>query len=129
MNIEVQRIKPTRSRPNAVRQDRIDSKPTTFSSSNEWTVKSGCHFNCINQSMGIQIVSSKYDQSTNIQLCHAEIFVNVLKQKYLFQKFISFKYLLLCRLVINFYLHKSLRRIFAKNIKQRCVVCPGVECK
>lgn len=42
----------------------------------EWIVKSGCHFSCINQSMGIQIISSKMDRTTNIQLCNAEFIVS-----------------------------------------------------
>lgn len=42
----------------------------------EWIVKSGCHFSCMEQSKGIQIVSSKIDHSTNIQLCQAETIVS-----------------------------------------------------
>ncbi|XP_055536789.1 A disintegrin and metalloproteinase with thrombospondin motifs adt-1 [Wyeomyia smithii] len=36
---------------------------------NKWEVKSGCHFSCIGKAKGIQIVASKIDIRTNIQLC------------------------------------------------------------
>ncbi|XP_038120942.1 A disintegrin and metalloproteinase with thrombospondin motifs adt-1, partial [Culex quinquefasciatus] len=36
---------------------------------NQWEVKSGCHFNCMEKSKGIQIVASKMDIRTSIQLC------------------------------------------------------------
>lgn len=35
----------------------------------KWRNKSGCYFSCIQQARGLQTVVSKYDFSTNIQLC------------------------------------------------------------
>lgn len=76
INQDFQRSKfSARNRAVSIRQDKTDLTPSAFSS--EWIVKSGCHFSCINQSMGVQIVASKRNQSNNIQLCHAEIFVRV----------------------------------------------------
>ncbi|XP_058833011.1 A disintegrin and metalloproteinase with thrombospondin motifs adt-2 isoform X2 [Topomyia yanbarensis] len=37
--------------------------------SNNWEAKSGCHFSCMEKAKGIQIVASKTDIRTNIQLC------------------------------------------------------------
>lgn len=39
----------------------------------QWVVKSGCHFSCMEQSSGIQVVASIKDRSMNIQLCQAQI--------------------------------------------------------
>lgn len=74
----LQKSKLTRIRSNALRQHRneLHSHNHTVFSTNEWTVKSGCHFNCIENSMGIQIVSSNLDHSTNIQLCYTEFIVS-----------------------------------------------------
>lgn len=41
-----------------------------------WTVKSGCHFSCMEQSTGVQIISSRLNSATNIQLCSPDILVN-----------------------------------------------------
>lgn len=73
-----QRPKSNRIRMSPLRQNRDEqhNQTETVFSTDEWIVKSGCHFSCINQSMGIQIISSKIDQSTNIQLCNAELFVS-----------------------------------------------------
>lgn len=35
----------------------------------KWRNKSGCYYSCIQQARGLQTVTSKYDYSTNIQLC------------------------------------------------------------
>lgn len=35
----------------------------------KWKNKSGCYYSCIQQAKGLQTVVSKYDFSTNIQLC------------------------------------------------------------
>ncbi|CAO1420311.1 unnamed protein product [Diamesa serratosioi] len=35
----------------------------------KWRNKSGCYYSCINQAKGLQTVVSKYDFSTNVQLC------------------------------------------------------------
>lgn len=40
-----------------------------------WITKSGCHFSCIDMSKGIQLVSSRRDYSSNIQLCSPEAVV------------------------------------------------------
>lgn len=43
-----------------------------------WNVRSGCHFGCIEQSKGIQIVETYTpDRKSNIQLCEAEPIVSV----------------------------------------------------
>lgn len=42
----------------------------------QWEVKSGCHFSCMEQSSGIQVVTSVKDRSMNIQLCQAQIDVS-----------------------------------------------------
>lgn len=41
----------------------------------KWEVKSGCHFGCMEYSKGIQVVASKTDNSTNIQLCEPNVMV------------------------------------------------------
>lgn len=38
---------------------------------NKWNTKSGCHYSCIDSAKGLQLVSNKYDLSSNIQLCNA----------------------------------------------------------
>lgn len=43
-----------------------------------WTVRSGCHFGCMEYSKGIQIVTSTIDNATNIQLCEPEVIVELL---------------------------------------------------
>lgn len=35
----------------------------------KWRNKSGCYYSCIQYAKGLQTVASKYDYSTNIQLC------------------------------------------------------------
>ncbi|XP_062131413.1 A disintegrin and metalloproteinase with thrombospondin motifs 16 isoform X1 [Drosophila sulfurigaster albostrigata] len=35
----------------------------------EWQVISGCHSNCMTESMGVQVVSSRRTQERNVQLC------------------------------------------------------------
>lgn len=45
---------------------------------NKWTIKSGCHFSCIDKSKGIQIIVSNIDHSTNIQLCEPDVIVSIL---------------------------------------------------
>lgn len=66
----------SRIRTNSLRQNRNEQYNQSSLPLNDWDVKSGCHFSCIENSMGIQIISSKFDHSTNIQLCHAEFIVN-----------------------------------------------------
>ncbi|XP_031616412.1 A disintegrin and metalloproteinase with thrombospondin motifs adt-1 isoform X2 [Contarinia nasturtii] len=61
-----------RIRSNALRLNRGELHNQTTFSADDWIVKSGCHFSCLENSMGIQIISSKSDHSTNIQLCNAE---------------------------------------------------------
>lgn len=45
---------------------------------NIWEAKSGCHFSCIGKAKGIQIVASKIDIRTNIQLCTPNSIVCIL---------------------------------------------------
>lgn len=77
-----QRPKSNRIRMSPLRQNRDEqhNQTETVFSADDWIVKSGCHFSCVNQSMGIQIISSKVDQTTNIQLCNAELFVSLKKK-------------------------------------------------
>lgn len=42
----------------------------------KWRNKSGCYYSCIQQARGLQTVVSKYDFSTNIQLCEPLKIVN-----------------------------------------------------
>lgn len=70
-----QKSKLSRTRSNALRQNRNESYNQSIVAHADWDVKSGCHFSCIENSMGIQIISSKADHSTNIQLCNAEFIV------------------------------------------------------
>lgn len=92
---------------------------------NEWNVKSGCHFSCIEQSMGIQIISSNLDQSTNIQLCHAEFVVSYplhTSNTYFGahkHKFFSH--------VIKSKQHKTFPRVYVKNFKKKSVVYRAME--
>lgn len=53
----------------------ISSKGKYKPNSTKWEVKSGCHFGCMEYSKGIQVVTSKTDNSTNIQLCEPHIMV------------------------------------------------------
>lgn len=70
-------------------------KPLISSASNNvksavesiWTVKSGCHFSCMEQSAGVQVISSKLNSATNIQLCSPDILVIF----YLFIKYLFYK--------------------------------------
>lgn len=55
-------------------QDATNFKPLA----NRWTVRSGCHFGCMEYSKGIQIVASAIDNATNIQLCEPEVIVEYL---------------------------------------------------
>lgn len=59
------------------RQRPIESTtiPPRQSKGHAWTVKSGCHISCMDDSKGIQIVKSNLDDSMNIQLCEADTFV------------------------------------------------------
>lgn len=71
-------------------------KPLISSASNNvkssvesiWTVKSGCHFSCMEQSAGVQVISSKLNSATNIQLCSPDILVIFF---YLFINLLNFK--------------------------------------
>ncbi|XP_055379928.1 uncharacterized protein LOC129611040 [Condylostylus longicornis] len=40
---------------------------------NEWMVKSGCHFSCMDRAKGVQVVQSKTNHTNNIQLCSPRI--------------------------------------------------------
>lgn len=76
-NINFHRPKVAKVRVHTQKPNRSDQHNQTAAVSyDEWAVKSGCHFSCINQSMGIQIISSKLDRTTNIQLCNAEFIVS-----------------------------------------------------
>jgi len=57
---------------------------------NIWIVKSGCHFSCIEASKGIQIVNSRLDGSTNIQLCSPEKIVCISKIIKMYIKYVGF---------------------------------------
>lgn len=72
-NFQKSRI--NRIRSNSVRQNRNEQYNQSTLSPTDWTVKSGCHFSCIENSMGIQIIKS-HDHTTNIQLCNAEFIVS-----------------------------------------------------
>lgn len=73
--------------PNHIWRMRDYDRPLISSASNNikssveslWTVKSGCHFSCMEQSAGVQVISSKLNSATNIQLCSPDILVNFLK--------------------------------------------------
>lgn len=56
---------------------RMDAPQRSSSYRHNWIVKSGCHFSCMRFSLGIQIVMSSVDRSTNIQLCKTQTVVNV----------------------------------------------------
>lgn len=80
-----QKSKLSRIRASSLRQNRIELHNHSTYSADDWIVKSGCHFSCIQSSMGVQIISSKSDHSTNIQLCHAEFIVNIIYYQILFK--------------------------------------------
>lgn len=40
---------------------------------NKWTIKSGCHFSCMENAKGLQLVESSPEQETNIQLCSPDL--------------------------------------------------------
>lgn len=54
---------------------RMDVSLRSSPYNNKWIVKSGCHFSCMRYSLGIQIVMSSIDRSTNIQLCESQTVV------------------------------------------------------
>lgn len=54
---------------------RMDVSSRAPAYNREWIVKSGCHFSCMRYSLGIQIVMSSADRSTNIQLCESQTVV------------------------------------------------------
>lgn len=56
----------------------ISSNGKYKSNATKWEVKSGCHFGCMEYSKGIQVVASKIDNSTNIQLCEPNVMVIVI---------------------------------------------------
>lgn len=58
---------------------RMDVSLRKPSYNHEWIVKSGCHFSCMRYSLGIQIVMSSLDRSTNIQLCTSQTVVRSLR--------------------------------------------------
>lgn len=90
----------------------------------QWIVKSGCHFSCMEQSSGIQVVSSVKDRSMNIQLCQAQIDVSSkLTTRHL--DYIAFDF----RHVINCKRHESSRQNCVKIINRRCADWAAVECK
>lgn len=74
-----QKSKLSRIRSNSLRQNRNELTNQSAYSTDDWIVKSGCHFSCIENSMGIQIIASKSDHTTNIQLCSAEFIVSKTK--------------------------------------------------
>lgn len=41
----------------------------------KWNIKSGCHFSCMEQAKGLQLVEST-DQTSNIQLCSPDVLVS-----------------------------------------------------
>lgn len=43
----------------------------------KWRNKSGCYYSCIQQAKGLQTVVSKFDFSTNIQLCESNKIVSL----------------------------------------------------
>lgn len=49
--------------------EKYDNLSQLRSRKNQWDVKSGCHFSCMEKAKGIQIVASKMDIRTSIQLC------------------------------------------------------------
>ncbi|XP_058461510.1 A disintegrin and metalloproteinase with thrombospondin motifs 18 isoform X2 [Malaya genurostris] len=50
-------------------QDKFDQLSQLRPRNNKWEARSGCHFSCMEKAQGIQIVSSKTNIRTNIQLC------------------------------------------------------------
>lgn len=48
----------------------------TTPSIDKWTIKSGCHFSCMDQAKGLQLVESSIDGVTNIQLCSPDLLVS-----------------------------------------------------
>lgn len=57
---------------------RMDVPMRASSYNPKWIVKSGCHFSCMRYSLGIQIVTSSIDRSTNIQLCESQTVVRMI---------------------------------------------------
>lgn len=49
--------------------EKYDKLSQLQSRKNQWDIKSGCHFSCMEKSKGIQIVASRMDIRTSIQLC------------------------------------------------------------
>lgn len=104
----------------------ISSASNNIKSSVEsiWTVKSGCHFSCMEQSAGVQVISSKLNSATNIQLCSSDILVNF---EYIYLFFL---------LIFKFFSHAitfkpliSLQPLYVQNIVLKFVDYLEVECK
>lgn len=45
----------------------------------KWTSKSGCHFSCMENAKGLQLVESSPELETNIQLCSPDLLVITMK--------------------------------------------------
>ena len=76
----------------------------------KWRNKSGCYYSCINQAKGLQTVVSKYDFSTNVQLCEP---LKVVSKKDAFIDFMLYFILNLCSLVIKFRAPLNTPQIYA----------------
>uniref|UniRef100_A0A336KUH1 CSON014126 protein n=1 Tax=Culicoides sonorensis TaxID=179676 RepID=A0A336KUH1_CULSO len=54
--------------------DKLELQKHKNRKSNEWTAKSGCHFSCMENARGLQLVESVHDSgSKNIQLCSPDL--------------------------------------------------------
>lgn len=115
-------------RVNALRPNKEKQINIVAPINNEWNVKSGCHFSCIEQSMGIQIISSNSDRSTNIQLCHAEFVVSFISISHIKNTLGAQKQLFFSH-VIKSKQHKNFLQIYAKNFKEKFVVYRAMECR
>lgn len=93
-----------------------------------WTVKSGCHFSCMDQAKGIQIISSTIDNTNNIQLCSPQIMVGISQFFKLSPSFLT-RYNPLCSLVINIKPPLNILRIFVHAINSKFEDCPDMGCK
>lgn len=59
-------------RMNLVKENAKKLEEHTKRETGEWQIKSDCHFSCMDEARGIQIISSKYDQTTSLRLCTPE---------------------------------------------------------
>lgn len=98
------------------------------SRAHQWDIKSGCHFSCISKSKGIQIVASKINIRTSIQLCIPNTIVSIFQLDLCLSFFWATTFWV-CRLVIRSWRTMNMRQNFASAINKKCAGSLALVCK